>query len=99
MIGKGSRYENARLFSTEEGSDCRFDGVRPREIATTPGVLEHMVRDGERLDLLAEYYYNDARRWWRILDANPEIQFAGDLMLNEMVGSIILIPRSKGAKR
>jgi nucleoid-associated protein YgaU len=94
MLLKGSRYENVRAFEPgEDGS--RFPGVRPRAIGTTTGVVEHVVKSGDRLDLLARHYYNDDRLWWRIADANPEFIHA-DMMLAEVqVGQIILIPRAR----
>jgi hypothetical protein len=32
----------------------------------------HTIEDGDRLDHLANKYYNQPRTWWRICDANPE---------------------------
>ena len=78
MIRKGSRYEKARSFAAAEGETEAFPGVRPREIGPATGVIEHTVRSGDRLDLLARHYYNEGRLWWRILDANPEILYGGD---------------------
>ena len=40
-------------------------------IPPAPGVLEHVVMDGERLDQLAGRFYGDATRSWLMLDANP----------------------------
>lgn len=88
---KGSRYENTRRFT-----GTAFTGVRPREIEPAAGVLEHRVLAGQRLDLLALHYYNDDRRWWRILDANPDLLHAGDLTLDRLEGETILIPRARG---
>jgi nucleoid-associated protein YgaU len=82
MIRKGSRYEKARSFVAAEGATEVFPGVRPREIGPATGVIEHTVRSGDRLDLLARHYYNDGRLWWRILDANPEILYGGDAERN-----------------
>jgi nucleoid-associated protein YgaU len=92
MFLKGSRYETARPFTPSTAGRETFPGVRPREIATPPGVVEHTVRTGDRLDLLARHYYNDDRLWWRIVDANPEILFGGELLAESMEGQVILIP-------
>ena len=89
-----SRYSSSRLFSLPEDQAQRFAGIRPRDIGTASGVVEHVVQQGERLDLLALHYYNDDRRWWRIVDANPEIIYSHDLVMQGQEGSIILIPRS-----
>jgi len=110
MFLKGSRYEQARPFTTSDGTPP-FPGVRAREIAPAPPVLEHTVQAGDRLDRLARHYYNDDRLWWRIVDANPEVFYGTDLLretadalpvangllgLGRMVGQAILIPRAKG---
>ncbi len=90
MFVKGSRYEAARRF---EGAD--FEGVRPRDMGPSTGVVEHVIQVGDRLDLLARHYYNDSRLFWRILDANPDILFGGDVELSEVEGEILLIPKAK----
>jgi nucleoid-associated protein YgaU len=79
MFLKGSRYEAARAFVSEDGT-APFPGVRAREIAPAPPVLEHTVQAGDRLDRLARHYYNDDRLWWRIVDANPEFFYGADLL-------------------
>ena len=94
MIGKKSRYASARLFTAGSDGVLPFKGIRPREIATAPGVLEYTIREGDRLDLLSLHFYSNSRRWWRILDANPEIVFGADLALEDYVGETLLIPRS-----
>jgi len=101
---KGSRYKTARLFDENTVGGSTFRGIRPRSIEAADGVIEHMVREGERLDLLALYYYNDSKRWWRILDANSHILCAADLMLgstvpDNLIGTVLLIPKSVGEKR
>jgi nucleoid-associated protein YgaU len=96
MFLKGSRYEASRPFTPATAGRDTFPGVRPRAVDTLPGVVEHTVRAGDRLDLLARHYYNDDRLWWRIVDANPEILFGGDLLAEEMEGQVILIPGGKG---
>ncbi|MCK2242408.1 MULTISPECIES: LysM domain-containing protein [unclassified Crossiella] len=32
---------------------------------------EHVVREGERVELIADRQFGDAGQWWRIADANP----------------------------
>ena len=94
VIEKGSRYESAKEFAGENGKEPVFGGIRPRKIDPAAGVLEYTVKEGDRLDLLSLHFYNNTRRWWRILDANPQIIFGADLMLSEYIGETILIPRS-----
>jgi len=91
MFINKSRYKDAGGFDLP--SD--FSGVRPRDVGSPDGVVEHVVKAGDRLDLLARHYYNNDRLWWRILDANPDILHGGDLMITEREGEIILIPRAR----
>ena len=90
---KGSRYQNAVAFSAGKGQSPMFRGYRPRKITQATGVLEYTIIEGDRLDLLALYFYSDSSKWWRILDANPDIIFGNDLTLKENIGETILVPR------
>jgi len=94
MTAKTSRYKNALPFIGADGAAPAFSGYRPRAIGTATGVLEHTIKEEDRLDLLALYFYVDSRKWWRILDANPEIVFGADLTQPETVGETVLIPRA-----
>lgn len=94
MFGRRSRYRQARPFAAAEDGRDPFPGVRPRSIGSATGVIEHRIQAGDRLDLLARHYYNDDRLWWRIVDANPEVVYPGEIMLDEHQGESILIPRA-----
>ena len=91
---KGSRYSKSPLFTENENGGKIFRGVRSRKITPAKGVIEHVLAKDERLDLIALQYYNDSSLWWRIVDANPDIVFAGDLMVADRVGTVIVIPRA-----
>jgi nucleoid-associated protein YgaU len=95
MFKKGSRYEKSRPFDVTSDGLAVFDGVRPREIGAATGVIEHVIQAGDRLDLLAGHYYNDDRLWWRIVDANPDFLFGGDMVLERMAGQFILVPKAR----
>lgn len=92
MITKGSRYETAVLFQAAATDPRPFRGIRARVIGPARGVLEHSLRTGERPDWLAAHYYNEQRLWWRILDANPDVLYAGDLADRDPADPL-LIPR------
>src|SRR6185369_15513231 len=77
MIVRGSRYESVRAFDPDPVLGEVFASVRPRDLGPATSALEHVVRAGDRLDLLAAQYYGDPRLGFRILDANPEL-LAGD---------------------
>jgi nucleoid-associated protein YgaU len=95
MFMKGSRYDKALQFEPTPAEETIFKGISPRQIDPAVGVIEHVVTTGERLDLLAGHYYNHPRLWWRIVDANPDILFGGDMFLEHMVGQAILIPKAR----
>jgi nucleoid-associated protein YgaU len=91
MMPRRSRYDAARWFDPPPPGVAEM--MRPRDIEPTEGIVEHTVTAGDRLDLLAQEYYGDARAWWRILDANPQLLDAGDLQDPSMEGHVIVIPR------
>jgi nucleoid-associated protein YgaU len=93
MFDRESRYRDARPFTPARPGAAPFGGVRPRAVRYAAGVIEHQVRAGDRLDLLARHYYNNDRLWWLIVDANPEFLYGGDVMRDDMLGRTILIPR------
>ncbi|MCB1125258.1 MAG: tail protein X [Verrucomicrobiae bacterium] len=95
MLLKDSRYLGTRRFDPDPTGTVRCKGTTSRAIGPATGVLEHVVREGDRLDLLARHYYGDDRLWWRILDANPDLLNGAWLSLPESVGETILIPRAK----
>jgi hypothetical protein len=69
---KNSRY---RANPAVAGPDARgritlAQGSRP--LPTVTGTFRHVLRDGDRVDQLAELYYGDPLLWWQICDANPE---------------------------
>ncbi len=96
MFRKNSRYARQTPFTASEDGTSLFSGIQPRTIRQTAGVIQHTVRAGDRLDLLARHYYNDDRLWWRIVDANPECINGCDLLSEEMEGRVILIPENRG---
>ena len=93
MAARGSRYQYALPFFDSDGKPSAFKGTRARVIGPAAGVLEYTIKADDRLDLLALNFYVDSRKWWRILDANPEIIFGADLRLEQSIGETILIPR------
>lgn len=80
MLTSDSRYRDTTLFQRRSDGSIVFPGIRSRPIGPAEGVIEHALRAGDRLDLLAQHYYNDDRLWWRILDANPQLLFGWPLL-------------------
>jgi hypothetical protein len=91
MRRKGSRYANTQAFSAAKG----FDGLRERRLTAPPGIVEHTVLHTDRLDHLANDYYNSDRRWWRILDANAEFLYGFEMLDDDMHGDALPIPASR----
>ncbi len=96
---KGTRYKASIKFQPDENGNVAFQGIRSRPIGVATGVIEHQLKEGERLDLLALHYYNNSRLWWRIVDANPSILCGFDLTISksinrDLVGETIVIPRA-----
>lgn len=70
MFLRGSRYEvvlDAELAGPD-GRKIRYKRIR--FIPETRGALPHLVTEGDRLDLIAHRFYQDAEQFWRICDAN-----------------------------
>ena len=57
----------------------------------TQTVLKHTVKQGERWDNLAYYYYGDALEYARIIRANPHISFCEVLPTGATVFILSLI--------
>ena len=109
MIRK-SRYDNTQPFTPDPSDGSAFKGLRPRDITIATGVIEHTVAARDRLDLVANYYFENSRLWYRLADANPNFLFAPDMFLDlgengshpndplqreDMIGRTILIPKAE----
>lgn len=69
MITRRSRYRATPLV-------VEADGTLLLDLRETPhivSVLRIVPTTSDRLDLLAQLYYRDATRFWRICDASPEL--------------------------
>jgi hypothetical protein len=66
----GSRYENVpeALYVGPDGRELRYKLLRP--IPASPALAEHVVAQGDRLDLLAFRFFGDPEQFWRLCDAN-----------------------------
>ena len=79
MFLKNSRYAQVLRFEPDPDGRSDFQGLRPRTIPLTDGVLEHGQTEDDRPDRMANEYYSADRAWWRIVDANPEFVIAGPI--------------------
>jgi nucleoid-associated protein YgaU len=92
MVFKGSRYASTPVVSpeTDNRTTPRVLGLRP--VPPAPGTLTYTVMEGDRLDQLANRFYSDPRKYWLILDANPEVLNPFDLL---QTGRQIRIPGNR----
>lgn len=74
------RYSAIDRFAWAEGQLPLYDGQKPRHVMPRPGYVRHMVREGDRLDRLAQDYFGDPRLWWVIAEANPGLLTPADLL-------------------
>ena len=68
-----SRYKDVDTSTTEERNGERVAYVKRRMIPAPDKfylLQKHHTKEGERPDLLAHKYFNDAERFWQIADAN-----------------------------
>ncbi|HKP98436.1 MAG TPA: tail protein X [Fibrobacteria bacterium] len=88
MFLKNSRYYGIPTVSAEDASGRTVKAVKLRRLPAAEGDA-HAVQGSDRLDLLAARHYGDATGFWRIADANGELQ-ARDLLAP--AGRIIRVP-------
>ena len=87
-----SRYAGQATVSVPTPDGPRVMGT-PRIAAQPPVRESHLVRPGDRLDLLGRALTGDTTAWWRLADANPE----ADATLLERPGRTIAVPGPGGA--
>ena len=86
MFLKDSRYANCRRYAADARGVVRCKGTRPRPLGAALGVIEHVIAEGDRLDLLAHHYYGDARPWRRVPAATPAPASAGSARYGSQCG-------------
>ena len=92
MIFKGSRYAGTEILTVPgpDGKERRVLALRV--VPEAPAAMVHTVAEGERVDLLAARFYDEATKSWHILDANPEELNPFELLVP---GRVIRIPRNR----
>ena len=92
MVFKGSRYSQTEAITPENIQGKRPRVLAARAIPKTPGVLDYTVVEGERLDQIANRFYAEPRKYWLILDANPDELNPFELL---RAGRRIRIPKNR----
>jgi hypothetical protein len=72
MFSRISRYRDAPDVFATDAAGRVVVSKQLRLLPAVSGRFEHVVEEGARLDDLANRYYRQPRKWWRICDANPE---------------------------
>ncbi len=57
-------------------------------------IADHLITQGETIDLLAQRFYGDEGLWWRLLDANPVVY-----PLDIQPGDVLALPDPGPATR
>lgn len=93
MFFRGSRYADVPVHEITDSSGrvIRYKGIR--EIPDTRAERAHVVRQGERIDIIAHEAFQDSERFWRICDVNQAL-WPNDLLIE--TGRRLLIPSSEG---
>ncbi len=92
MFFKGSRYEKIGTNQITDSAGRVIVYKKIRFIPFTAGVVGYTVKQGERLDQIANRSFRDPQRFWRICDAN-DAMWPDDLTA---VGRNLAIPPSEG---
>lgn len=90
MIPPGSRYQDSTIVyvTTLSGQ------LRPAVYANRFGLIRSLTFryrtavDGDRYDIIANREYGDARLWWVLARANPEVFYPEEIP----VGAVLRIP-------
>jgi hypothetical protein len=73
MFFPGSRYINQPQYQTTLPNGTVVTVVTP-PLPTNPTLIGyHARKQGQRLDLMANYYLQDATRFWAFCDANNSV--------------------------
>lgn len=92
MFFKGSRYEKVANNQITDSSGRVIVYKKIRFIPLTVGISNYSVKQGDRLDQIANLTFRDAQRFWRICDASAAM-WPDDLMV---VGQTLEVPPSEG---
>jgi hypothetical protein len=87
---KNSRYYNQKTVTVKDGQGHSVRAIELRRLADITGEKTR-VTDSDQLDALSKQKYNDPTKFWRIADANTELE-ANALVTR--TNRIINIPKS-----
>ena len=73
MFFRGSRYEPVPTATLVRADGVEIAYKRIRLVVRSAPQFAHVVEQGERLDSVAAAVYQDPESWWRIADANADL--------------------------
>ena len=75
MTDRSSRYAGVPIYQVEDAAAGRIELHQPRlrPLGPLPPAAVLRVAASDRLDLLAWNHLGDPYQYWRIADANPEV--------------------------
>jgi hypothetical protein len=88
MISQNSRYAKMVNYSVAKPDGTMVTATRLPFPTPRPLLGFHRRHDGQRLDLIASHYLNDATAFWQLCDADNAI-FPDSLGVHDLIG----IPR------
>lgn len=89
MFFKGSRYEKVDDYKFKRSDGSEVSIKQKRKIPDPLGKILHVVQEGDRTDLLAYRYYRDPLKFWKLADANEEMNPEN---LMSKTGEKIIVP-------
>ena len=100
MFDANSRYFKCPVVEVETAKGEKVNAVKLRRLPYTPGNLTE-IKGTDRLDIMAHRKYADCTKFWRVADANTELE-ANDLVKHERAENplakeetrFILVPES-----
>jgi nucleoid-associated protein YgaU len=74
LISNNSRYVNSALVTQTKDDGTQVIVITPSDaVAYTFTYTYYAVTGADRIDTIANAFYGDPSKWWKIGDANPEI--------------------------
>lgn len=90
MFSKVSRYRKQQDVSTVDADGRTLVSTPLRLLPPVQGKFRHLLADNDRADQLANKYYKQPRKWWRICDANPQFMSPQALLGKDAMAEVRL---------
>jgi hypothetical protein len=96
MFSKDSRYRRQQEVSSVDAGGRTLVSAALRLLPPTQGKFRHLLSDNDRADQLADKYYKQPRKWWRICDANPQFMSPQALLGKDAMAEVRVPVRFPG---